>query len=341
MRGSDSTPNATTPSGAHRIRRIVRLAGITALAACALATIPVGTPQASASQDVRGGTGRDSTFGSTVGGALTPQVPPTADRYWIAAADGGVFAFGGAQYFGSMAGQHLNSPVVGLAVDGPGFLAPSSLATRAPAAGRGYWEVAGDGGIFAFGAAPFLGSMGGRHLNAPVVGMTVDPERGGYYEVAADGGVFAFGGASFLGSMAGQALAAPIVSITATPDGGGYWLVGADGGVFAYGDATFLGSLAGTGGTTVGLAAQGDGGYWLAKVNGHVHNYGTAGDEGSLPATPDAPVVGITSTGGQGYWLTSTDGGVFAFGGAGYSGGLAGRSLNAPVVGISALQLIA
>jgi hypothetical protein len=37
--------------------------------------------------------------------------------------------------------------------------------------GLGYWEVASDGGIFTFGDAQFLGSMGGQHLNAPVVGM--------------------------------------------------------------------------------------------------------------------------------------------------------------------------
>ncbi len=38
-------------------------------------------------------------------------------------------------------------------------------------AGAGYWEVASDGGIFAFGAARFDGSMGATHLNAPIVGM--------------------------------------------------------------------------------------------------------------------------------------------------------------------------
>jgi hypothetical protein len=34
----------------------------------------------------------------------------------------------------------------------------------------GYWLVATDGGIFSYDA-PFLGSMGGSHLNQPVVGM--------------------------------------------------------------------------------------------------------------------------------------------------------------------------
>lgn len=31
--------------------------------------------------------------------------------------------------------------------------------------------VAADGGVFTFGDAPFFGSMGGKHLNAPMVDM--------------------------------------------------------------------------------------------------------------------------------------------------------------------------
>ena len=61
---------------------------------------------------------------------------------------------------------------------------------------QGYWEAAADGGVFAFGDAPYLGSMAGRHLNAPIVGMT-ESAGGGYWLVGSDGGVFAFGGANF------------------------------------------------------------------------------------------------------------------------------------------------
>ena len=41
---------------------------------------------------------------------------PTADGrgYWNVAADGGLFAFGNAGFYGSMGGQHLNRPVVGM-----------------------------------------------------------------------------------------------------------------------------------------------------------------------------------------------------------------------------------
>ena len=41
--------------------------------------------------------------------------------------------------------------------------------------GRGYWLVASDGGIFAFGDAAFSGSTGGQTLNRPIVGMASAP----------------------------------------------------------------------------------------------------------------------------------------------------------------------
>jgi hypothetical protein len=59
--------------------------------------------------------------------------------------------------------------------------------------GRGYWEGASDGGIFAFGGANFYGSTGSHQLNGPVVGLQSTPTGKGYWEVASDGGVFGFG----------------------------------------------------------------------------------------------------------------------------------------------------
>jgi hypothetical protein len=41
----------------------------------------------------------------------------------------------------------------------------------------GYWEVASDGGIFTFGDANFHGSMGGQHLNKPMVGIAAPPAQ--------------------------------------------------------------------------------------------------------------------------------------------------------------------
>ncbi len=45
--------------------------------------------------------------------------------------------------------------------------------------GNGYWLVASDGGIFAFGDAGFFGSMGGQPLNKPVVGIAASPNGKG------------------------------------------------------------------------------------------------------------------------------------------------------------------
>ena len=45
--------------------------------------------------------------------------------------------------------------------------------------GKGYWLVAGDGGIFAFGDALFYGSTGGIRLNKPIIGMSGPTDRQG------------------------------------------------------------------------------------------------------------------------------------------------------------------
>jgi endoglycosylceramidase len=108
--------------------------------------------------------------------------------------------------------------------------------------------VASDGGVFAFGSAAFYGSMSGKPLDAPVVGIAPTPTGAGYWEVAADGGVFAFGSAAFSGSMGGKTLDAPVegIAASATPAGSGYWEAAADGGVFAFGSAAFSGSMSGS-----------------------------------------------------------------------------------------------
>src|SRR6185437_8223502 len=142
-----------------------------------------------------------------------------------------------------------------------------------------YWEAASDGGIFSFGNAQFFGSMGGKPLNRPVVGLAATPDGGGYWEVASDGGIFAFGDAGFYGSMGGRPLVAPVVSIAPTADGKGYWEVARDGGVFAFGDATFHGSMGGRplNQPIVGLAATADGGgYWLVAADGGIFAFGDA-----------------------------------------------------------------
>lgn len=162
----------------------------------------------------------------------------------------------------------------------------------------GAWEVAYDGGVFTFCGAPFYGSLGGMHLNAPVVGIAATPDRNGYWLVAADGGVFTFGDARFYGSMGGHPLNKPVVGIAATPDGKGYWLVASDGGVFAFGDAAFEGSMAGKplAQPIQGIAANPDGtGYWTVAQDGGVFAFGDAPFLGSPVGHIDAPIVGIVA----------------------------------------------
>jgi hypothetical protein len=201
----------------------------------------------------------------------------------------------------------------------------------------GYWLGASDGGVFTFGQAGFLGSMGGKPLNAPVVGMASTP-TGGYLLVSADGGVFCFG-APFLGSLGGQHLDTTIVGMAATPDGGGYFLVGADGEVFPFGDAVLRGSLQGThlNKPIVGIAVTRDNkGYYLVASDGGVFTFGDAAFLGSMGGKPlNAPVVGMAlDTAGTGYWLVASDGGVFSFG-APFFGSMGGKHLNAPVVAMA------
>src|SRR2546421_4960459 len=57
--------------------------------------------------------------------------------------------------------------------------------------GQGYWLVASDGGIFAFGpSANFEGSAVSARLNRPIAGMASSPTGLGYWLVASDGGIF-------------------------------------------------------------------------------------------------------------------------------------------------------
>jgi hypothetical protein len=257
-----------------------------------------------------------------------PPPPPVRAGYWTTASDGGVFAFGGAGFAGSLGALHLVAPVVGM---------------TATSDGGGYWLVSSDGGVFAFGDAGYSGSMGGNALVKPMVGMAAAPNGDGYWLVASDGGVFSFGGAKYYGSMGGRALDKPVVGMAATADGGGYWLVASDGGVFAFGDARFAGSMGGRhlDQPVVAMDAALGGGYWMVASDGGIFAFGGAPFFGSMGGRPlNRPVVAMTPTSsGQGYWMVASDGGIFAFGDAPFEGSEAGTRLVKPMVGIAAPPL--
>ena len=67
--------------------------------------------------------------------------------------------------------------------------------------GKGYWMVASDGGIFAFGDAKFYGSMGSGTIVGWAVGITATPDGKGYYIQSSDGAVFAYGDAKDQGRL--------------------------------------------------------------------------------------------------------------------------------------------
>ncbi|HEY5014453.1 MAG TPA: hypothetical protein VIK61_17345, partial [Acidimicrobiia bacterium] len=79
--------------------------------------------------------------------------------------------------------------------------------------GLGYWLVAADGSVSAFGDARSSGPAHSLRLVTPIVGMAVTPSGRGYWLVAADGGIFAFGDARFVGSTGGLHLRSPIVGM--------------------------------------------------------------------------------------------------------------------------------
>jgi len=249
---------------------------------CAMATTPAGaatapttTPQVHAPLV----TGTSSNLAS---------LPANFQAYWLATVNGKVYAAGGAQNYGTLAGTHLAKPIVGMA---------------ATPTGGGYWLVASDGGIFTFGTASFYGSMGGKHLAKPIVGMAATPTGGGYWLVASDGGIFTFGTASFYGSMGGKRLAAPIVGMSASSTGHGYRMVASDGGIFDLGPAaTFYGSLGGHPRPypiTAMTAMFSGKGYWLTTAQGGVQNFGTAQLYGRTPSLGSS-VVGMAPAKGNG-----------------------------------------
>jgi hypothetical protein len=304
----------------------------------------------------------------SVGGMAPPAGaqtdPPPANSpvlaYTLASRDGGVYAFGGARFYGSLPSERIipAQPIVGVAIT---------------AHDAGYWLVAADGGIFAFGNAGFYGSTGAHPLHSPVVSMAATPDGHGYWEVAADGGIFAFGDAGFYGSTGSTSLTRQMVGISVTPDGQGYWEVAADGGIFAFGDAGYHGSMSGLplADAVTGVSSTPDGrGYWEVAADGGVFSFGDAGFYGAADPTTPQPgqtpsggngigsnsgffcgpqgsfftsdadlgqarttVAGIQSTSdGRGYYLFGTDSGIFAFGDARYQGS-GGGCLNAPSLG--------
>jgi len=283
-----------------------------------------------------------------VGLAPSPALaqPASGPGYWLAGADGGVFAFS-APFFGSGSVTTGSPPPCTFTPQAPSTLpgADGCTAIGAMAGGAGYWLLNGYRQPAPFGGAGFVGGHSGcTSLNGATgrwVGMASSLTGAGYWTVSSNGAVMGCGDAPPpFGGLTAETLSAPVVAMASTLDGQGYWLVSADGGVFAFGDALFAGSMGGLPlrAPVVGIAPTGDArGYWLVAADGGVFAFGDARFQGSMAGEAlNAPVVGIAAVAtGQGYWLAAADGGVFAYGAATFQGSMAGKSLNAPIVGIA------
>ncbi|MGI8907554.1 MAG: N-acetylmuramoyl-L-alanine amidase [Candidatus Sumerlaeaceae bacterium] len=228
--------------------------------------------------------------------------------YWIVAADGGVFSFGNAGFYGALPGQVTVNNIVGMAAR------PQS---------DGYWLVGSDGGVFSFGAAGFYGSMGGQPLSQPVVAICSTASGAGYWLVGKDGGIFAFGDAPYHGSVPGVGINITNVITMASNPSNGYWIMASDGGIFTFGPAGFHGSAGGSGLTDfVGMAARSDGGgYWLARSNGSIYSYGAVNYQGGVDEPGKFVGIAAGPSTWNGYWLVKNDGAVYSFGDAAYYGG--------------------
>jgi len=298
--------------------------------------LPVGSYVATAAFSDTNGKFLDSTSSNSVAFAVSPPVvTPPSNGYWLVGSDGGIFTFGSAQFYGSTGNLRLNRPVVGitptadrggywlvasdggvfsfgdtqfygsipgLGINPAGSGLPHSL--NAPIVGmvpsvddHGYFMVASDGGVFAFGDAHFEGScpeIGGCAGKA--VAVMPDASGNGYWLVTNRGDVYTFGDAQYLGAPG--TTGAPIVSAVRTPNGGGYWILDAAGNVYGYGDAANLGSAAG-------------------DANGNT-----------------ASAI-FTDAAGNGYGVTAQNGAVVTFGGMPNYGGMNGTKLNGSIIAAS------
>ncbi len=88
---------------------------------------------------------------------------PTGKGYWLVGADGGIFTYGDAAFYGSAGGMTLNAPVVGMAATGDD---------------GGYWLVASDGGIFTYGDARVPRLHREHDPLKPIVGMATTSDGG-------------------------------------------------------------------------------------------------------------------------------------------------------------------
>jgi 1-phosphatidylinositol phosphodiesterase len=212
-------------------------------------------------------------------------------------------------------------------VEGNGFASPypaagaratSAVAIAAAPDGQGYYLLARDGTVRAYGKARFVDDGVAHGTEAVAIAVTpapVDRTRPGYWILARNGKVRAYNAVDHGEIERGTNLQA--VSIVATPDGGGYWILASNGRIHVFGNASQLGDRRDSDQVTVAMASTPAGdGYWILASNGAVNRFGNAVNysQGLRTNSPARAIAAAKD--GRGYWILLQDGSIEAFGSA-------------------------
>ncbi|MCL2393226.1 MAG: CHAP domain-containing protein, partial [Acidimicrobiaceae bacterium] len=110
---------------------------------------------------------------------ITGMAPTKDGRgYWLVAADGGIFSFGDARFYGSLgADTNLPAGIVGMAPTPDG---------------KGYLLVGNGGGVYAFGDAVYRGQSSAIQPTEVITGIATTPDGLGYWLLEPDAFPVAF-----------------------------------------------------------------------------------------------------------------------------------------------------
>ncbi|MGH9298370.1 MAG: hypothetical protein ACRDZT_00460, partial [Acidimicrobiales bacterium] len=188
-------------------------------------------------------------------------VTPTGGGYWLVAADGGVFSYGNARFYGSLGGKIHTA-------------AHDIVSIVATVDGKGYWLGDRSGALTPFGDAPHLPSLNPLDVSSgrpPIVGLAVLHDQMGAWVVNSAGTVFHLGQSHLYGGISSDLLTSPVVGIARTADGRGYWLSDEKGVVTSFGDAKAPVKPPVLPDPVVGItAAPNTEGYWAVSAGGYV-----------------------------------------------------------------------
>jgi hypothetical protein len=237
---------------------------------------------------------------------------PSGVGYWGVDANGNVFNRGSAGFYGTI-------------YTATGIF-PGDVCDLAPTpTGKGYWifRTAGDGSVYAFGDAQFLGDPTLTNLIAGLTSNLAEGAGQGYWAFDNTGAVDAFGSAVYHGGSPGGVI--NIVALVATSSGDGYWLIGQDGAVYPFGDAPAVGALGSSFDIVGACPLPGSSyGFWAVDAIGGIYAKGDAAFINSLPGLSIAPSFFIADLAqtldGGGQTLTDIGGNVYTIGDSSYLG---------------------